>query len=364
MRLSPQVDFRTSYATRTFAPVSGDVIYMSVLALNGSLTPGERDSFSGVFDFTLGPTAAPNHPTNLQDWGMGAIRSGFPVTLERSIRLEGSSDSVDAIPGTVYQLVTRISRGADGKFGQVDLWVDPVSEADALTASSARATGVDQVNTFVIYQQNMGGRSYFDELVIGDSFAEVAYFHQGDSPALNTGSDVAVSALGGSAGNVGGIDLLFDKVSAAGGLTARYLRMSAEEFEAEFGSALSGFLFLIPDRDAVSVWDIDAPGTAFGTATLTVQYDEDELPAGFDEAGLGLWHYDDVADLFEPLPVLGLDTDTNTLTVATGGFSQFVLGSAVQLPGGLVLLVSGLGALTGFGRLRGQVVPSTSRTGR
>lgn len=349
MRLSPQADFRTSYATRRFAPLSGDAIYVSVLARNGSLTPGEPGYTSGAFDFTLGPTAAPNHPTNLPHWGMGTRRTGFPVVrVERKIRLQGADDSVDAIPGTIYQLVTRISRGADGKFGHVDLWVDPASEADELTASYVRATGVDAVNTFVSYQQNMAGGSYFDEVVIGDSFAEVAWFLQGDSPELIAGNHVAVSALGGSAGNAGGIDLLFDEISVANGLTARYRRMDADELEAAFGSALSGFRYLIADSDITSVWDIDAPGTAFGTATLTVQYDDGELPADFDEARLALWHYDEGAGLFEALPILGLDTDLNTLTVATGEFSQFVLASAVPLPGGLVLLVSALGALTGF----------------
>ena len=328
---------------------------MSVLATNASLTPGEPGYTSGAFDFTLGPTAAPSHPTNLPHWGMGSTRTGYPVVrVDRKIRLQGVSNDMNATPGNIYQLVTRISKIADGKFGQVDLWVDPVTESDAVLATRNLTAGVEQVNTFVSYQQNMGGRSYFDEVVIGDSFAEVAWFFRGDSPSLIVGNDITVSALGGIDGNAGGIELLFDQVIAGDELIARYRRMNTAEADAAFGSALSGFGYLIPGSDVLTVWDIDPQGAQFDTAHLTIRYDDDDLPPGFDEERLALWHYDDVIDIFEPLPIVSLDTDMNTLTVSTDEFSQFVLASAVPLPGGLVLMLSALGALGGFSFRRRQ----------
>ena len=177
MRVSARGGFAVTSAVRRFPTINDGVVYVSVLAHAQDLFPLERDSYSAGFDFTVGPTATPSHPTNLPAWGLGYASS------RRSLYLSGSGSGPAIADDVTYRLVARISKGASGNFEHTELWKDPVSEADTIALSGSLAGGVSGINSFVARAQNPRGNSYFDEVVIGNSFAEVVYF-RGDTATV------------------------------------------------------------------------------------------------------------------------------------------------------------------------------------
>lgn len=142
--------------------------------------------------------------------------------------------------------------------------------------------------------------------------------------------DVPVGLLGGSLGNVGGIDVGFDDVATGGELSARFERIDASAFEGRFGVTpdLSGIA--IPGQETFSIWDPALPDGEFGTAALRLRFAANDLPTGFDETRLALWHFNAGLGVFEPLPTLGIDSVAGILSASTAGFRH--LYSAPRCP--------------------------------
>ena len=162
--------------------------------------------------------------------------------------------------------------------------------------------------------------------------------------------DVSVGLLGGSLGNVGGIDVGFDDITTGGELSARFERIDASAFEGRFGVTpdLSGIA--IPGQETFSIWDLALPDGEFGTAELRLRVAANDLPTGFDETRLALWHFNSGLGVFEPLPTLGIDSVAGILSASTAGFSTFVLGAAVPLPGGVFLFAPAFAGLLAMRR--------------
>jgi hypothetical protein len=59
--------------------------------------------------------------------------------------------------------------------------------------------------------------------------------------------------------------------------------------------------------------------------TLTVSYDEAELPDDMDEADLDVYHYDTDLSDWVALPVISRDLDADTITVELGHLSEFAM---------------------------------------
>lgn len=160
--------------------------------------------------------------------------------------------------------------------------------------------------------------------------------------------DVPVGLLGG-----------FDDVATGGELSARFERIDASAFEGHFGVTpdLSGIA--IPGQETFSIWDPALPDGEFGTAALRLRFAANDLPTGFDETRLALWHFNAGLGVFEPLPTLGIDSVAGILSASTAGSSTFVLGAAVPLPGGVFLFAPAFAGLLALRRRRSGR-PSTS----
>ena len=59
--------------------------------------------------------------------------------------------------------------------------------------------------------------------------------------------------------------------------------------------------------------------------TLTVGYDEGQLPVGMDEAELEIYRYDVSLDEWVALTLIERDTVANTITVLLDHFSEFAI---------------------------------------
>ena len=101
--------------------------------------------------------------------------------------------------------------------------------------------------------------------------------------------------------------------------------------------------FFMP-TEPLLMWDIQFTGEFTGFVELTSSYDDSLLLPGFDEADLFVWHTLP-GPTWEQLPVVGRDLDANTITVLTGSFSDFAIGSNIPEPATMGLLAIGAAAL-------------------
>ena len=133
----------------------------------------------------------------------------------------------------------------------------------------------------------------------------------------------------------------FPQVNARGVVQINYEVLTANAFH----NAHTPGALVAPFGDNIQLWDIVTDQLGFtGTTELTLEYDELLLHLGFDEADLGLWHFDAGADQWHLLPVLAQDPLNNTITVAADTFSPFALGAAIPVPaaaGPVLLLLAG-----------------------
>lgn len=134
----------------------------------------------------------------------------------------------------------------------------------------------------------------------------------------------ATVTLGGGIGTVGGSATLFSDLLEPGTLNAVYTTRTAAELIAEYGSLPGGLV----DEETMQLWLVDFSGGLGAAAEMTFAYDEATLP--FPEEDLRVSHWTDAGgwEVMEGV----LDTDADTITILTTGFSPFVL-SPVPEPG-------------------------------
>jgi len=150
-------------------------------------------------------------------------------------------------------------------------------------------------------------------------------------PGLDREGDV-----NGGSGNVGGIDFVFDEVTAEGVFDGLYTPIDQADLTPE---DLMNMNFFLP-TDPVMMWDITFDGEFTGFVELTFGYDDSYLLPGFDEEDLFVWHTLP-GPTWEQLDVIARDLVNNTITVRTDSFSTFALAGPVPEPATMTLLVVG-----------------------
>ncbi len=128
------------------------------------------------------------------------------------------------------------------------------------------------------------------------------------------GDDIFTFGNGGVGNNPdGGVDVVFDSVTAAGTFKVTY-----SDDANDIASGLSGLpTSPIDPADLRFIWDLDFTGTFDGNATVTVAF-----PFYIDVTDVLLAHFDGVA--WETLTPIDIDTILNTITFELDSFSPIV----------------------------------------
>ncbi len=143
--------------------------------------------------------------------------------------------------------------------------------------------------------------------------------------------------VNGGSGETGGIDALFDEITLEGEFTGQFNPTLIADVTRE---ELKLITFFMP-TDPMMIWDIQFTGEFTGLVELTFGYDDSLLLPGFDEADLWVWHTLQGPPVsWEKLTVTDRDLVNNTITVLTGSFSEFAIGSPVPEPATLLLMTA------------------------
>jgi hypothetical protein len=151
-----------------------------------------------------------------------------------------------------------------------------------------------------------------------------------NSEDVSTGDDVETDV------DVDGdnVKVKFSKVNGAGKLIVH--KLGVVDLEDEYGdifTSTSGgkgkFAFGSSTGTTLGdVLDIDTSSITLeddGTYTITIPYDEDDLPSGLSESDVRLFHYDEDADEWEDITT-DIDTTANTVTGETDSLSPVAAG--------------------------------------
>ncbi|MBI2827103.1 MAG: PEP-CTERM sorting domain-containing protein [Planctomycetia bacterium] len=180
----------------------------------------------------------------------------------------------------------------------------------------------------------------------------VATAHFGtDNIATLAPNDTTADVLGGAAtpggvsinlpGGSNGGTFLAQQIPNSGGLSQQAI--AAAENNPVFAASTAG-LSATPQ-----IWTVDYTGLQPGqAATLVFRYDPALLPAGTNEAELGIWHFNKNTKNWE----FGgtVNAVDHTITFVTDNFSPFELGTHVPEPQTLLLAAMGLAAVVGYSR--------------
>ncbi len=128
----------------------------------------------------------------------------------------------------------------------------------------------------------------------------------------------------GGASRVGGVDFEFDDAAGGGTFFGRYSKADDDELaEREGDGEFALPTFLTPSGGVTQVWNLKYSGAHNGQIRLTFAYDPSQLPAGFDENRLVIYHYNGAA--WENLSGV-VDLANHRITVTTASLSPFALG--------------------------------------
>lgn len=81
---------------------------------------------------------------------------------------------------------------------------------------------------------------------------------------------------------------------------------------------------------------------------------DNDLPTGFGETGLALWHFNTGPGAYERLPTFGTDGVAGFLGARATGFATWLPGTAVRLRGGVLAVAPALMGLAAWSRPRGR----------
>ena len=155
---------------------------------------------------------------------------------------------------------------------------------------------------------------------------------------IAAGTNVTGIALGGTS-VVHGVEVTFED-TGGGDYGAAFHSVAPDSIASLLGTDSINFL---TTDGAAQAWELSFTGTFTGDATLSVQYDDAALPAGFNEETLALFHFVGGSG-WSKLSGLTHDPANNRITATTDSFSPFVLG-LVPEPSTTLLLGLGLAGL-------------------
>jgi len=313
-------------ATRQFASQSG-TLYFSFLYQS-------TNSDSGDFmQLGLNNTADNPRVSAIDSGGTFQVRSGT-----------GSSalSGIDSVDGQTYLLIVRAEKtGGSTNYNDVQLFVNPMFKTGAFNTPAAHATNDSGLSAaaFAAFRKAFhdGDETYvFDELRIGDSFADVVS-GVGNTFLLPTnagnGADAYIRGGSSSTGNYGSADYMELKAtSSADVVREAYFRFDLSQ--APWDRFLEADLTLTVDGSAGStdpgtVWTFDLYGLEDGFVAASGELGEDwgegditwDNAPGKDTSGAG----PDLADVFGGAPlatfdITGTGNSGDTITISSEDF--------------------------------------------
>ncbi len=307
-----------------------------------------RTPLAGGDPVLLSPSFEPDTTTTVYGLGYGDM-AVYCATLADSTKMAIYSVPVSGGPSTELNTGLNLTTWpraevtpdrhfvlfeADDSHGMRNIYAVSVLGGDPVAIMEAYDPKYD-ADFYPGLQFSSDGRRVIYEL--DDSTTNGVYYNKtyvAGIPLAHVDQGVSVEgSITGGAGFIGGIDYVFDAVLTEGVFKAEYFRTPIDELDTGLVGSAS---FVLPG-DTLQYWDLAMRGVFEGQVVLTFTYDENLLSAEIAEAELGIYHQ--FADgSFELLQVLDRDLDNNTITVSTGGFSNFVLG-VVPEPGSITCLV-------------------------
>ncbi len=162
-------------ANRTFTPQTGSTVYFSVLFdVVGGLN---ADDF---VHFYLGNSTTSNNNSG----GFGLVDTGNTKlsaregTTNGGTTTTGGSSATDAVVGTTYLLVGKLSKVSSTNYNRIDLFINPVGLTEPGTPDAFQAgvdTTISTVSVFSVRGFNLdaGDKYQFDEVKVGTTFVDV-----------------------------------------------------------------------------------------------------------------------------------------------------------------------------------------------
>jgi hypothetical protein len=141
--------------------------------------------------------------------------------------------------------------------------------------------------------------------------------------ALTAGTSVSQS-LGGGAGAIGGADVTFDDQSG-GKFSAQHFVSVDENLAALIGQVAVDEINFKTVGESVQGWELHFDGEFEGSVEVTLGYDENVLPEGFDETLLTLMHFDSNKGEWEIPAGFSVDPETNQFHFSVTSFSPFIM---------------------------------------
>ena len=150
--------------------------------------------------------------------------------------------------------------------------------------------------------------------------------------SIRTGTKVAAglnSAGGGLGGadHIGGLDFVFDEVTAAGTCFSQYSKASPAEVAIRIAEGQISAPDFATLGGVTQLWEVEFSGTFNNEVGLTFAYDPSLIPQGLDPNLLCIYQYD--GHNWQALPAT-VDASAGTIQVAATSLSVFALGTLSQ----------------------------------
>ena len=159
---------------------------------------------------------------------------------------------------------------------------------------------------------------------VGEAVGELDLLPPISALALFTAGENVFQTVAGGAGEIGGVDVLFESQSG-GAFTSDYFQVSTPlALVQSIGqTAFDKINFLLSDD--LQGWELHFHGDFAGSALVTLGYDDSLLPLGVNEADLKIMHFDSLKGFWELPEGFLIDTEANQIRFSVTSFSPFLL---------------------------------------